>query len=135
MKINEDLQLPSLNKSILNAITDATEIYSYQKYSNYGVIKLRNGIAIQYGAVGTRSYNMNKSYRNAYEYYANPTSGDFVAGFISAPFVLLTPVASSELPRITVQSVTKDKVSWFVSSSFSGTITFDIHYWAIGYWK
>ncbi len=58
MKINEDLQLPSLNKSILNAITDATEIDSIGNNSNGYYMKFKNGIMIQWGnqSKGTQTF-------------------------------------------------------------------------------
>lgn len=121
---------------INNLISEATEIESWQINAAYAVVKLKNGVAIQYGEIGNRSYNMNKQYRNQYEYYCNPTSGNFIEGlFISAPICLMNPIAATELPRITISSITKDEVSWFVHSSFSGIISFNIHYIAIGKWK
>lgn len=122
---------------INNLISEATEIESWTIISDdFSIVKLKNGVAIQYGKIGSRSYNMNKQYKNQYEYYCDPASGDFVEGlFISAPICLMNPIADTELPRITISSITKDKVSWFVHSSFSGIISFNIHYIAIGKWK
>ena len=44
MKINEDLQLPSLDKSLFNAIIDATEIDSTGSNANGYWLKFKNGV-------------------------------------------------------------------------------------------
>ena len=58
MIINEDLQLPTLNKSLLGAIQDATEIDSIGNNTNGYWLKFKNGIMIQWGdqSKGTQTF-------------------------------------------------------------------------------
>lgn len=139
MKINEDLQLPSLNKSILNAITDATEIDSYGSNSNGSYLKLKNGIMIQWGnqSKGTQTFNTdwwNWMYRSGNE----QMTCDFPLTFKEIYGCVITPYAHAALPMVTGYGYTTSKSQQFGMVSPKGSSNsreVRCSFIAIGTWK
>lgn len=139
MKINEDLQLPSLNKSILNAITDATEIDSTGSNANGYWLKFKNGIMIQWGQQDLG----NQTFTTDWWGFMKRSGGEFLRAtfplsFTEVPYCVINPMANTAIPMPNGTSATKTQTQTFgMVSPPSATASRHIYcsFIAIGKWK
>lgn len=139
MKINEDLQLPSLNKSILSAITDATEIDSYGSNSNGSYLKLKNGIMIQWGQQDLGNQTFTTDWWGFMKRSGNEfLRATFPLPFTEVPYCVMNPMASPAIPVFNGTSATKTQTQPFgMVSPPLATASRHIYcsFIAIGKWK
>ena len=134
MKINEDLVIPSLNKSILEGIVDSIEIEEIGSNSNGSYIKFKNGIMICYGrrtftctnsgAVGSLWYDSNRL-----------SFGNFPVAFIEKPFCITQSEGNMCLVEYTGLSATSPGGGYVMNATKRTNQTQVITFLAIGKWK